>query len=372
MNKKVLFVATIAKHFLRFHIPYFKWFKDQGYEVHVACQGNEIIPYCDVKHLIAIERNPFHTNNLKAIQQLREISINNDFKLIHCHTAMGSVITRLACKNLMGSETKILYTAHGFHFFKGSPKFYWLLYYPMEKYLSKFTDAIITINREDFDLLKSSQFKNKHSFQINGIGVSNDKFTPVNRNTKIALRKLNNFDANDFILIYVAEFINRKNHQFIIECSSLLKTKIPNLKIVFAGRGILKDKMELKVNQLHLNDTINFLGFRDDVNDLMRMADVGISASKQEGLGLNLIEEMMVGLPIVATIDRGHNEIVIHGENGYLFEQNNKLMFNNFVLALANDPEKYNILAKNAIKSSQKFALSNSLIQMENIYKKFI
>ena len=369
---KILFVATIAKHIIRFHIPYLKWFKEKGYEIHVACQGEEIIPYCDVKHLITIERNPFHKNNIKSIKQLREITFKNDFKLIHCHTAMGGVITRLACKKIFGTETKILYTAHGFHFFKGSPKSYWLLYYPMEKYLSQFTDAIITINKEDYDLIKTKQFKNKHSFLINGIGVSSDKFTPIDLNAKIKLRNLNDFNESDFILIYVAEFIVRKNHQFIIECSSELKTKIPNLKILFAGRGLLKDQMENIVNKLNLNDTIKFLGFREDIADVMRLADIGISASKQEGLGLNLIEEMMVGLPIIATVDRGHKEVVSHGNNGFLFEQNNKLMFIEYVIDLYNNPKKYRNFSQEAIVSSEKFALSKSLIQMENIYNNFI
>ncbi len=370
--KKVLFTASIAKHILRFHLPYLKWFKENGFETHVACNGDEEIPFADYKHKVNFVRNPFHLGHFSSYHELKKILNDENFDLVHCHTPMASVITRLASRFHRPKGLNVLYTAHGFHFFKGGPLIYWLLYYPMEKYLSQFTDAIITINKEDFDLIQNNGFKNKKTYLINGVGVNNDRFTPKENNFKLDLRQKCGFQNNDFILVYVAEFIERKNHTFIINSTNELKTKIPNLKILFAGRGILKDQMENLVVKLNLNDTIKFLGFRDDINDVMRLADLGISASKQEGLGLNLIEEMMVGLPIIATIDRGHKEVVSHGKNGFLFEQNNKLMFIEYVIDLYNNPKKYRNFSQEAIVSSEKFALSKSLIQMENIYNNFI
>lgn len=145
--KKVLFTATVDSHILQFHIPYLKYFKEQGYEVHVATNGNEKIPFCDVKHKIHFERSPFKINNLKAIKQLRKIIEQEKFEIIHCHTPVGSVTTRIAAKKARRKyNTKVIYTAHGFHFFKGAPIINWVLFYPIEKWLSKYTDCLITIN----------------------------------------------------------------------------------------------------------------------------------------------------------------------------------------------------------------------------------
>ena len=152
--KKVLFVAHVDSHIRHFHIPYLKYFKEKGYEVHVVTSNdeNETFPYCDVKHVISIKRNPFKMDNIKAIKQLKKIINDEKFDLIHCHTPMGGVITRLAAKKVRKNGTKVFYTAHGFHFYKGAPKINWMIYYPIEKYLSKYTDVLITINHEDYEL----------------------------------------------------------------------------------------------------------------------------------------------------------------------------------------------------------------------------
>ena len=154
MTKKILFVASIHKHFLAFHLPYINWLKDNGCIVHVAANGTDKVPNVDKQWNVCIERNPFSLNNIKAVNCLKKIIEENSYDLVHCHTAMGAVVARLAAReNRNRGITKVLYTAHGFHFFKGSPKRYWLMYYPMEKFLLKYTDGIITINNEDYNLV---------------------------------------------------------------------------------------------------------------------------------------------------------------------------------------------------------------------------
>ena len=130
--KKVLFTATVDSHILQFHLPFLKLFKENGYEVHVATNGNDEIPYCDVKHVVSFERSPIKINNLKAIGQLRKIINEEKFDIIHTHTPMGSVITRLAAKKARKKyHTRVIYTAHGLHFFKGAPLKNWLIFYPI-------------------------------------------------------------------------------------------------------------------------------------------------------------------------------------------------------------------------------------------------
>ena len=137
--KKVLFVATITKHITMFHLPYLKMFKEHGYEVHVATDDDAQIPYCDVHHKISIRRNPFKIDNLKAIKQLKRIINEEKFDIVHCHTPMGSVVARLAAKKARKNGTRVIYTAHGYHFYKGAPLINWLLYYPVEKWLARYS-----------------------------------------------------------------------------------------------------------------------------------------------------------------------------------------------------------------------------------------
>jgi glycosyltransferase EpsD len=372
MNKKVLFTASIAKHFLRFHLPYLKWFKEEGYEVHIACDGAEDVPFTDKKWIVPFVRSPFSTGHIKAYKVLKEIIDREQYHLVHCHTPMASIVTRLAAKETRKKGTKVLYTAHGFHFYNGAPLINWLTYYPVEIFTSAYADAIITINGEDYERIRKKGNKKTNYFLIPGIGVEKSKFYPVDQVKRRNIRIDKNFTENDFIAIYAAEFIPRKNHQFLIETIAKHKGDFPDLKVLFCGRGVLKDKLEMLVKEKNLETVFLFMGFRNDIDELFKMADLGVSASKQEGLGLNLIEEMMCNLPILATEDRGHKEIVISGENGFLFEQENKEEFIAYLKELYTNKEMRKIFGKNAQELSQKFEITNSLNAMSKIYKNFL
>lgn len=366
--KKVLFVANIAKHIIRFHLPYLKWFKENGYEVHVAANGTESIPFCDVQHNLPIYRSPFSLKNIRAHRLLKNIIDNNNFTLVHGHTPMGGVLSRTASVKARKKGTKVLYTAHGFHFYKGAPRLNWFLYFSMEKLLAPFTDAIITINSEDFEALSKYKFGCKYKFQIPGIGINTNNLIVRSDFDKIQARAKLGLLPTDFVLIYVAEFIDRKNHQFIVHATQQLKKDIPAVKVLFAGRGVLQTKVEQQIADLQLDDTIKVLGFRNDIVEVISLSDVGISGSKQEGLGLNLAEEMFCGLPVVATEDRGHKEMIKHGVNGFLYPQNNSNAFVESVFRLYADSEQRIKMGKNACDSIQRFRLENSLNEMIKIY----
>jgi glycosyltransferase EpsD len=349
-----------------------RWFKEQGFQVHVAARGELELPYCDVKYNVQFERSPFRKLNFRAYKELKNIINHNKYDLIHCHTPMGGVLTRLAARSARKNGTRVLYTAHGFHFYKGAPLRNWLFYYPVEKFLTRYTDCIITINSEDFDLVKRKKFNIAGVFKINGIGVNNSKFKCISYDEKVKLRKVMGYKEEDFILIYVAEFIPRKNHKFILDSIPAISKEIPNLKILFAGRGLLLEHMKKYSQEIHVDKFVDFLGFRKDIENIMALSDIGISASRQEGLGLNLAEEMFCSLPVVATIDRGHNEIVEDGKNGFLFEQNNHIQFNHYIIQLYKNKETRINLGITAINSVQKFILQNSLNAMAQIYNEFI
>ncbi|HEY5590917.1 MAG TPA: glycosyltransferase family 4 protein [Paludibacter sp.] len=371
-KKKVLFVANIAKHILRFHLPYLQWFQENGYETHVAANGDEDIPYCDVKHNVPIARSPFSPKNFHAYKVLKHIIDKNDFALVHCHTPMGGVLTRLAGVDSRKKGTKVLYTAHGFYFFKGAPLLSWLLYYPFEKFLASYTDGIVTINKEDYQLLIEKKFNTPKKYQINGIGVNEKRFLPVTASEKNILRSELGYHEEQFILVYVAEFISRKNHQFIIEAISELVKIIPQLKILFAGRGKLLEEMKQMAISKGITSSIDFMGFRNDIEKVMAIADVGISASWTEGLPINLTEEMFTGLPIVASDVRGQRELIVHGLNGYLYQLNNQSEFVKFISLLYIQPALREKFGQKSKELAQKFTLEQSVASMADIYQQIL
>lgn len=370
--KKVLFVASIEKHILRFHIPSLKWFKDRGWEVHVACNGVAEIPNCDFLHQVDFIRSPFSLGHFKALRQLKAILLQEQFDLVHTHTPMASVLARIACKPFRETgKLKLLYTAHGFHFFKGSPRFYWMTYYPVEKWLAPLTDCLITINTEDYNLAKA-EFKALAVTRISGVGVDAKKFKPGGPDVKASIRRELGLPQDAFVIIYVAEFIHRKNHEFILRNAPALKKEIPGIEILFAGRGELMEKMKGLAAEMGVSSFIHFLGFRRDIDHVINAADAGVSSSRQEGLGMNLLEEMMCGLPVVATIDRGHNEFVKTGENGFLFSLNQPHDFVVHLKALASDKILYNTLSAGALQAAGKFNIDSAIAELGSVYEQFI
>lgn len=378
--KKVLFVATVDSHIRHFHIPYLKYFKDNNYEVHVATSNdeNEKFDYCDKKHTITFERSPFKINNLKAIKQMKKLLSEEDFDIVHCHTPMGGVVTRIAAKSVKKKnkknstegntkkDTKIFYTAHGFHFYKGAPLINWLIYYPVEKWLSKYTDVLITINNEDYEYAK--KFKAKRVEKIDGIGVDDKRFNiEISDAEKDNLRKEFGISKDDTVITYVAELIPRKNQSFLIDAMKDIVTKNKNVKLLLVGTGALKEQYENQIKSLNLNDNVILTGYRKDVPKIFRITDIGVSTSKQEGLPINLVEAMLSEVPVVASNVRGNNEIVENDINGYLYKSREELIEK--LELLINDKATRDRLKKNTKKTVQKFTLENSLKEGIAIYE---
>lgn len=368
--KKVLFVAHVDSHIRHFHIPYLKYFKEKGYEVHVATSNdeNEEFQYCDKKHTISMERSPIKINNLKAIKQMKELIEKEKFELIHCHTPMGGVVTRLAAKKARKKGSKVLYTAHGFHFFKGAPKMNWIVYYTIEKYLSKFTDVLITINQEDYEIAKN-KFKAKRVELVHGVGVNDSKFTEEALTTEESdnLKKEIEIKENDFALIYVAELIDRKNQIMLIEAMKDIAVQNPYIKAYLVGKGENENLYREKINALNLQDNVILLGYRKDVNKLLKVADLCVATSTQEGLPVNLVESALTGLPIIANNSRGHTEVVKDGVNGFIFSSKNELITR--IIQLYADRELLMALRKNARESVKEFVLENALKEGIKIYE---
>lgn len=371
MIKKILYTASTEIHLRSFHIPYLRWFKEKGYEVHVAYNGNNEIPHCDKIFNISFGRSPLDRNNWKAYHDLKKIIDKNNYSLIHCHTPMASVVTRFAAIDGRKKGTKVLYTAHGFHFYKGGPIKNWLIFYPIEKFISRYTDAIITINKEDLDILYKKKFASTGKHQIFGIGLDPERLE-IHKYDKNYIKSELNYTEEDFIILYIAEFIDRKNHEFILNSISTLINKYNNIKFLFAGGGVLKNKMENLARKNGTKKNVEFLGFKKDIGKYISIADIGISASKQEGLGLGVAELMYNSLPVVVTQDRGHRELVVQNKNGFIFEQNNSEQFLEYIETFYSNKTLRDVMGIEAKNSMNKFLIENSLKKMEEIYTQYL
>lgn len=325
---KILYVATVRSHIGQFHMPVIRALKAAGHEVHGAYKDNSAdkkgldLSILDKVFEIPFERSPFKKQNIAAYRELKKVIEAENYDIIHCHTPMGAVITRLAAKNARKRGTKVIYTAHGFHFYKGAPKKNWLMFYPVEKLLAKRTDTLITINQEDYDLAVRRHFKAGRIVKVSGVGVNLSKFTISTPAQQKALREEYGLAQDRFIMLYAADLSVRKNQSMILRALARLKEELPNVLVLMPGQPILREEYERQCAELGICDMVQFMGYRRDIDKLLALCDCVISSSRQEGLPINLIEAAASGKYIISTDVRGSADVVRQSGYGVLVPLN--------------------------------------------------
>ena len=358
---------------MEFHIPYLKMFKEEGWETAVAARNDYenpsecVIPYCDTYYNILFERNPLKPGNLKAYQNLKKVIDEGEYDIIHCHTPVGAMLTRLAAKQARKRGTKVFYTAHGFHFYKGAPAVNWLLYYPVEKWLSRYTDVLITINKEDYKRAKT--FKAGKVCYVPGVGIDLKKFNARNVN-KEQKRKEIGVSADDFVLLSVGELIPRKNHEVVIRALSVLKQadKLLHLEYVICGRGVHESELKKLAEELGVAEHIHFLGYRTDISEICNCCDLFVFMSHQEGLPVALMEAMACGLPAICSNIRGNTDLIEDGVCGLIVASAAEDVAV-AVMQMWENPEMRYGMATAALSAVKKFDLVSVEMKMKEIYE---
>lgn len=321
---KILYVATVRSHIGQFHMPIIHELKAAGHEVHAAFKDNSAdkkgldLSGIDRVFEVPFERSPYSFQNVKAYNVLKKIIDDGNYDIIHCHTPMGAVITRLAARDARKKGTKVFYTAHGFHFYKGASLKNWMLFYEVEKYLAKFTDVLILINEEDYNCAVNHGFKADNIIRINGVGVDLSRFHPTAESEKLEIRKELGLDLNAFILLCAADLSKRKNQPMIFAALNELKDEEKHILALFPGQPILKKEYEQQCSEYGISHMVQFMGYRRDIDKLLAACDSVISSSRQEGLPLNLIEAAASGKFIIATDVRGNADVVKQYGHGVL------------------------------------------------------
>ena len=313
-------MTTVSRTINAFLIPHIEMLLDNGYEVDCACSIDKPVD----KELqnkgvkifeVPFSRNPLGIGNIKAFMRLMELQRINNYDIVHVHTPIAAIYGRLL--KLGYSNLKTIYTAHGYHFLKGGSKLSWLIYYPIEKIMAKFTDVIININKEDFEITKE-KLKPRSSYFLNGVGLDLSKYKKLSKDEILEKKKELGINDNDFVVLMIAELNKNKNHIQLINAIEILKEKYSNIKALCIGDGQNKEILNELIISKNLQNDIFMLGYREDVNKLINISDIGILMSYREGLPRNIMEFMASGRKVIATNIRGCRDILCNETIGTL------------------------------------------------------
>lgn len=378
--KRVLMVASVVSMIESFNRDNIRTLQNMGYEVHVATNFEWGSMYSEEKvervkqslreegvilFQIDFERDIKKMNgHVRAFQQLKRVMTAQSYAFIHCHSPIGGVIGRLVARQ---TDTPCMYTAHGFHFFKGSPSLNWMLYYPVERTLARLTDTIVTINQEDFS--RAQTFKTTHTFRIPGIGVDTKRIEQVHINRPLKRQSLGVDTDTDFVLLSVGELNENKNHETIIRAIAELGD--PSIRYWIAGTGDARPQLERVIRETNLTNQVQLLGFRDDVFEVMKAADCFVFPSKREGLGMAALEAMAAGLPIITSNVHGINDYSVDGVTGFKCAPNDIQGFARAIRTMRLDFELSHQMGLHNSQSAKAFDVERSHEEMKQIYDTF-
>lgn len=372
--KKLLYILNVAPRVNSFSYASMIAAQKLGIEFHIAGnwsyasdeeKENDENKY-DIKiHQIDFIRLPYHIGNIKAYIQLKKLMQKEKFDIIHCNTPIGGILGRIVGKQC--NVNKIIYQAHGFHFYKGAPKLNWWLYYPVEKWLAHYTDVMITINKEDYELAKNKMNlrNNGNVYYVPGVGID-DSAINVDDVSFEEKRKQIGVTKNAIVLISVGELNKNKNNGIII--SALKWCSNPNIHYILCGVGEMKERLKRQADELGLKENIHFLGYRDDILELYKISDCFVLPSYREGLSRSLMEAMVNGLPCIVSKIRGNTDLIKNGEGGYLCDIDDVFMYSENISNLASNIELRNEMGRKNMENIKKFNVETVVDEIKRIY----
>ena len=368
---KILYVTTISLTMNSFFKPHIKMLVEEGHQVDIACNDRGLPLDSLYNELgcnffqIDFSRSPLSFDNVKAYGQLRQVVENGGYDIVHCHTPNAAAVTRLVCRKFRKKNNlKVFYTAHGFHFYKGAPLLNWLVYYPVEKFCSRFTDLLITINKEDYSLAKRKMKANRVEY-VPGVGIDLTRFENIEVD-RAAKRREIGVPEDAFLLMSVGELNENKNHQVIIKAMAKLGNK--NVHYAIAGKGDKKDFLINLADSLGVGEKLHLLGYRRDIPQLNASADAFCFPSLREGLGLGAIEGMACGLPLISSNVHGINDYSEDGVTGYKCSPFDVDGFADAIANLIENTEVKNAMSAQNKKKAEIYDVSKITVQMFKIH----
>ncbi len=364
---KILYITTIGST-MDFFESLIKELINKGNVVDIATNESEKPVSRFFKDLgckvfpLTTSRSPLSIGNIRAIRQIK--SIAKDYDIVHCHTPLASIATRFACKSFRKNGLEVIYTAHGFHFFKGAPLKNWLLFYPIEWLCSFWTDVLITINREDHQRAQKRLHAKKIEY-VPGVGIDCHHFSVTTE--RIILPDV---PPDAFVILSVGELNKNKNHETVIRAVAALHD--PNIHYLIAGKGDLLEHLQKTAADLGIGKQIHFLGFRRDVDRLYHMADLYVLPSFREGLNVSLMEAMASGLPVVCSEIRGNRDMIRQNEGGFLVPPGDAEAYISAIRQIRQDPKMAEVMGKHNAGSAKQYDIGCINQMIKKIYGEIV
>lgn len=307
-------------------------------------------------------------DNIIAYKNLMKILKNNDIEVIHCNTPIGGLIGRICGKK--AKIKHIIYTAHGFHFYKGAPFINNTLFKWAESLMAHWTDVIITMNEEDYQAAQKFKLKpGGKVFYVHGVGIDTEAYKKVKVNEKKKRVELG-LNDDDIIFISMGDLVKRKNYKTAIK--AIKKTNNSKVHYLICGVGPEMDNLTKLSKSLGIDKQVHFLGFRSDVNELLKISNIFLFTSLQEGLPRSLMEAMASGLPCVVSDIRGNRDLIIEGKGGYLVKKNNVDEYAKRINELIQNRELRIQMEKENIERIKAFSVKKVKKRIEDIYKEIL
>jgi len=368
--KKMLFISNISKRITNFSIPSIIAGQRLGYDFHMAANysgfKDDASKYNVTIHHIDLARNPFSLKNVRAYIQMLDLIKKEKFNVIHCNTPIGGVLGRLCGKR--AKVQKIIYTAHGFHFYKGAPLLNRTVYKWAEMWLARYTDVIITINQEDYNAAQKFKLRNNGKvYYIPGVGVDTRLFKAIMVNRE-EFRKSIGLKNGDIVLIAMGDLIRRKNYKSSIK--AIAKANNKKLHFLICGEGPELGELKILAKNLHIEEQIHFLGYRTDIKELLSISDIFLFTTYQEGLPRSIMEAMAAGLPCIASKIRGNVDLIEDGKGGFLLNPDDIDGIAEKINTLAADKQLRKAMGKMNIETIKKYDVENVIKEMQKIYEK--
>lgn len=316
-----------------------------------------------------IYRNPFNIKEVfKAYKNACCELAKKDYKAIHCNTPIGGLIGRVCGKKM--HINKVIYTAHGFHFYKGAPLVNRIVYKGIESFLARWTDAIITMNQEDYEAAQKFRLKKGGKvYKVHGVGISisENRLTSVE---KQYIREKLGFSEEDILCISAGDLVKRKNYKTAIKAVALLNN--PHIHLLICGVGREQNNLEELSRKLLVHKQIHFLGYRTDVEQLMLASDIFLLTSIQEGLPRSLMEAMSCNMPCIVSRIRGNIDLINQGEGGIVCEGKDEKKVAKAIAILAENKKLRTEMGINNGKIIKNYSVDIVKDEIEKIYEEIL
>mgnify|MGYP003376391539 FL=1 len=383
VEKHILILATTNDFLLKFEGENIALLQEMGYQVHYGANLREPAYLSDGErirakgvalHHLDIARSPYLLGeNRRALEQVLELVKQRNICAIHCHTPVGGLVGRLAGR-MSPLHPVVVYTAHGFHFYRGAPLYNRMAFYPVEWNLARYTDLLVTINQEDSRAARRLPLKRGGEvFRLPGVGLDRRRFSPLPPGERQALRESLGLAPDDLFLLSLGELNLNKNHQVVLAALSLLQKTpqgLAGVRYGICGEGFARPRLEREIRERGLSQVVTLYGYQRDVIPFLGCADATVFPSRREGLGMAGLESLAMGVPVIAADNRGTREYMAFGKNGLIYPWDDPAGFARGIALLRGmDPARRGALSRRCAASAAPFDREHARAAMKEVYQ---